>query len=478
MLRRHRQLRSQVHHWLDVSLFAVALWLAHWIRENVALDEHLGWLPGIGFWLERKLSDPILPFYNYIWLYLIVLPLVPIVLERQGFYKRPLFFSRHQTVWALAKTAAITTAVSIFAIYLSQNQTVVARSVMILFGAIAFALVYLKEELVQWSYKSKFGQAQITTRLLLIGTSKDTAKLRANILAKAEGGIEIVKEVDLNETPVTQLVDLLHEYSVNGVVISAKHAYFEQVEKAIQACEIEGVEAWLVADFFNTQISRTSLDDFYGQPVLVFHSGPEGSWQGILKHVVDFVGACVLLAISSPVLIFAAIWIKLSSPGPIFFKQMRSGLNGQPFMMFKFRTMVTDAEQRKQELAALNEMSGPVFKVTNDPRITRAGKWLRKFSIDEFPQLINVIRGDMSLVGPRPLPVDEVKRFDDFAHRRRLSVRPGITCLWQVSGRNQVSNFKDWVRLDLEYIDNWSLWLDIKILLRTIPVVLLAKGAK
>jgi lipopolysaccharide/colanic/teichoic acid biosynthesis glycosyltransferase len=160
------------------------------------------------------------------------------------------------------------------------------------------------------------------------------------------------------------------------------------------------------------------------------------------------------------------------------FRQQRAGLNGRPFTMFKFRSMVTNAEQLKQELAALNEMSGPVFKVTNDPRITRVGKFLRKWSIDELPQLLNVVRGEMSLVGPRPLPVDEVARFDDLAHRRRLSVPPGLTCLWQVSGRNDVKDFKEWVRLDLEYIDNWSLWLDIKILLRTIPAVFTGAGAK
>ncbi|HTL18006.1 MAG TPA: sugar transferase, partial [Patescibacteria group bacterium] len=145
--------------------------------------------------------------------------------------------------------------------------------------------------------------------------------------------------------------------------------------------------------------------------------------------------------------------------------------------LYKFRTMVTNAEQLKHELAAMNEMSGPVFKVINDPRITKFGRFLRKFSIDELPQLINVLRGEMSLVGPRPLPVDEVKRFNDLAHRRRLSVKPGLTCLWQVSGRNQVKDFKDWVRLDLEYIDNWSLWLDVKIICRTLPVVLTGVGA-
>jgi lipopolysaccharide/colanic/teichoic acid biosynthesis glycosyltransferase len=146
--------------------------------------------------------------------------------------------------------------------------------------------------------------------------------------------------------------------------------------------------------------------------------------------------------------------------------------------MYKFRTMVSNAEQLKAELAAMNEMSGPVFKISSDPRITRIGRWLRKFSLDEFPQLFNVLRGEMSLVGPRPLPVDEVKRFNDLAHRRRLSVKPGLTCLWQISGRNNVTDFKDWVRLDLEYIDNWSLWLDLKILWRTVPIVLTGAGAR
>jgi lipopolysaccharide/colanic/teichoic acid biosynthesis glycosyltransferase len=177
-------------------------------------------------------------------------------------------------------------------------------------------------------------------------------------------------------------------------------------------------------------------------------------------------------------MLFIAALVKFTSPGPAFFRQQRSGLNGAPFEILKFRTMTSNAEQLKHELAAMNEMSGPVFKVTNDPRITRFGRWLRKYSLDELPQLFNVLRGDMSLVGPRPLPVDEVRRFSDLAHRRRLSVKPGITCLWQVKGRNQISDFKEWVRLDLEYIDNWSIWLDLKILLLTPPAVLRGTGAK
>lgn len=198
----------------------------------------------------------------------------------------------------------------------------------------------------------------------------------------------------------------------------------------------------------------------------------------MIKQFIDASGALFLLSVLGPtVMLPAAIILKLTSPGPVLFRQKRAGLNGRPFTMYKFRSMVTNAEQLKGELASLNEMSGPVFKVSNDPRVTKFGRVLRKYSLDEFPQLFNVFLGQMSLVGPRPLPVEEVSRFDDLAHRRRLSVKPGLTCLWQVGGRNEVSDFKEWVRLDLEYIDHWSLWLDFKILWWTIPVVLLGKGA-
>ena len=234
----------------------------------------------------------------------------------------------------------------------------------------------------------------------------------------------------------------------------------------------------MLADFFQPQISQTNLDELHGRPVLVFRSAPADSWPRLVKSAMDTVVAALALLLFSLPLLLVALAVKLTSQGPVLFRQARCGLNGQPFMMYKFRSMVTDAEQRRDELAKFNEMDGPVFKITHDPRITPIGKWLRKFSVDELPQLYNVLKGDMSLVGPRPLPVDEVKRFDDVAHRRRLSVKPGLTCLWQIQGRSNVTNFKEWVRLDLEYIDNWSLWLDLKIILMTVPVVIRGSGAK
>jgi exopolysaccharide biosynthesis polyprenyl glycosylphosphotransferase len=465
MLRRHRQLRAQLHQLIDAGLFVVALGLAHFWRSHWKISI-LGGNPEIE------------SFDQYLQITVLIFFLSPLVLRTQGFYSRPLLSSRSDTAWTLLKSCAIITITVILAIFLFRAQHWIARSVVILFGFVGFALVFLKEELVRWAVQSDFGRSQMKKRLILVGAPDETARLRSELKNSSHEGMEIILELDLQTTPVERLVEYLHEHSVNAVILSARHTEFGQVEKTIQACELEGVEAWLVADFFKTQICRTSLDDFHGHPVLVFRSAPEDSWQAVAKLVFDFIGSLCFLVFFSWIYVLIAILIKLTSPGPIFFRQQRSGLNGHPFVMYKFRSMVTDAEQRQHELAVLNEMSGPVFKVTNDPRITKIGRFLRRTSLDELPQMFNVLCGNMSIVGPRPLPVHEVKRFDDLAHRRRLSVKPGLTCLWQISGRNQINDFKDWVRLDLEYIDNWSLWLDFKILWRTVPVVLLAKGAK
>jgi exopolysaccharide biosynthesis polyprenyl glycosylphosphotransferase len=455
----------QIHQLMDACLFALSFWLAYMVRANQDLIDLLGLRP----WT--------MPFDTYVRLYLILIPAAPLILERIGFYGRSPFCARSLTAWILFKGCCFTVLAVILAMFLFHMPPV-ARGVVAWFGFISFGVVFVKEEALRRFASTKMAQAQYRRRVILVGASDETARMEVELKSKSEQEVAILARLDLSEAPVQRLVELLHEHSPNGVILSARHAYFEQVEAAIRACELEGVEAWLVADFFKAQISRTSFDDFYGWPVLVFRSTPESSWGRVVKQLMDTVGSFVLLIGLSWLFALIALFIKLTSPGPVLFRQQRSGINGRPFTIYKFRTMVTNAEQLKHELATMNEMSGPVFKVTNDPRVTRIGKVLRKYSLDEFPQLFNVLRGEMSLVGPRPLPVDEVKRFYDLAHRRRLSVKPGLTCLWQISGRNNVTDFKDWVRLDLEYIDNWSLWLDVKILWRTLPAVLAGTGAK
>ncbi len=463
MLRRDRQIRMQIHQLMDACLFALGFWLAYVLRSNPDIIHLLG-LP------------PINKFEDYVWLYIIVIPAAPLILEAQGFYNRPTLCSRRTTAWLLFKGCLITALALILVLFFFRM--VIGRMVIVWFGFVSFALVFAKEELLRGFLQSKLAQSSFRRKFILVGTTEETAHMRAELKEKSEETIEILAELNLNEASLERLISMLHEYSVNGVIISARHTYFEQVEAVVRACELEGVEAWLVAEFFKMQISRTSLDDFYGRPVLVFRTTPEASWEGVLKQLLDRIGALILLLGFSWLFVIVGVLIKLGSRGPILFRQKRSGLNGEPFTIYKFRTMVTNAEQFQHELAAMNEMTGPVFKVSNDPRVTPIGKFLRKASLDELPQLLNVLRGEMSLVGPRPLPVDEVRRFNDLAHRRRLSVKPGITCLWQISGRNNVSDFRDWVRLDLEYIDNWSLWLDLKILWRTVPVVLTGVGAR
>lgn len=461
MLRRDRQLLTQISQLRDAALFAVALWIAYQFRAVWFID----WFP----------KGPTEPFKEFAWLYLLIIPGAPIILEALGFYHRPVLALRRHTIWTLFKGCSLITLAVILVMFFFKLN--LARAVILLFWPISIVLIYLNDELMRWFYRSRYAQAQLNKRVVLIGTPPDTAKMKSD-LGTLGTAIEFVGELDINDTGVKELVALLHKASPHSVVINAKHTFFGQVEKAILACEREGIDAWLVADFFKTQISRTTLDDLHGRPVLVFRSTPEASWQGVCKHVIDAIGSVVLLFFALPIMGIIALAIRRTSPGPVLFRQERCGLHGRPFVMLKFRSMETNAAQRQHELAALNEMGGPVFKLTKDPRVTKVGAFLRKYSLDELPQLFNVLRGEMSLVGPRPLPVYEVEKFDDPAHRRRLSVKPGLTCLWQISGRNEVRDFSDWVRLDLEYIDNWSLWLDVKILMRTIPVVLSGAGAR
>ena len=465
MLQRDRQIRTQVQQLADASLFAASFWLAFLVRGLSFFSDQLG--------LEIIQPDA---FEQVVWLYFALVPAAPLVLESQGFYNRPVVGSRKALFWPLVRSCCIVTLGLVLLLFLFRGTA--PRGVMVLFGFISFFLIWLKEEIILGALHSHLAKSQYRRRIILAGIPAETARMRREFVTRHGDEVVVVAEFNLAAAPVRELIELLHEHSVSGVLVSAKHAYFEQVENVIKLCEVEGVEAWLVADFFATQIARASFDELLGRPLIVFRTTPEASWPMLFKLALDFFGSLALLIVASPVMVLVALLVKFTSPGPVFFRQQRSGLNGAPFTIFKFRTMTSNAEQLKHELASMNEMSGPVFKVTNDPRVTPVGKWLRKWSLDELPQLFNVVRGEMSLVGPRPLPVDEVKRFNDLAHRRRLSVKPGLTCLWQVKGRNKISDFKEWVRLDLEYIDNWSIWLDIAILIRTIPAVFSASGAK
>ena len=326
--------------------------------------------------------------------------------------------------------------------------------------------------------RRRAGRGEMRERVLLAGVPEDIAALERSLTPEESILLEVAERIEIEKQPISDLVEAMHRHTVSRVIFAAGHGQLNRVEEAIGACEVEGVPAWLVANFIQTAIAKPDFDAFCGRPMLVFRSTPDVSWAFRIKGLIDRFGALIGLLVFAIPMLIVALGIRLTSNGPVIFKQERAGKNGKPFVMYKFRSMSSDAEMRRAELLPFNQMRGPVFKVEADPRITPLGRWLRRTSMDELPQLFNVLKGNMSLVGPRPLPLYEVEQFENTAQRRRLSVKPGLTCLWQISGRNQVKDFSDWVTLDLEYIDHWSLGLDLKILLRTIPTVLFGLGAK
>jgi len=274
-----------------------------------------------------------------------------------------------------------------------------------------------------------------------------------------------------------QLNSVIANHAIDEVLVALPmDKYGSLVETIVHECEEQGIIVRVRTGMSRLQFARSSVDELEGVPVMTFQSGPVDSWQLIMKRVIDILGSVALLVALAPLFALVMLLIRLESHGSIFFAQERIGLNKRRFRMLKFRTMVDGADRLQHMLEDLNEADGPVFKIKKDPRITRVGKILRRFSIDEFPQLINVLLGDMSLVGPRPLPVRDVERIDIRWQKRRFSIKPGLTCLWQVSGRSEIG-FNEWVRLDLDYIDRWSLGLDLLILLKTIPAVFKGPGA-
>jgi len=463
MIGRRQELNLQLLQIADGLLLAVAFWLAHAFR-----------FLGAEWFVFQK---PIGPFSEFQWLLFIILPFGPIFLETQGFYGHPLHKGIRRSIQQLGH-AAFWLGLVIAACAYFLKLGVPSRAVMPLFAVIGGTFLLARERVTIARYRALGKREDLREPVILVGTPTDRRVLRESLPAEQLQELLVVEEFDIESQPVSALVEALHKHSVSRVIFAGGHSHLDRLQQAIAACEIEGVEAWLIADFIRTSIARPEFDVFGAHPVLVFRTTPELSVTLAVKALIDRAGALVVLALTSWLMLLVALAIRVTSPGPIVFRQKRAGKNGRPFTMFKFRSMQTNAEMLHSELVAYNQMSGPVFKIDKDPRVTPIGRFIRKTSLDELPQLLNVLRGDMSLVGPRPLPIYEVEKFESPAQRRRLSMKPGLTCLWQVSGRNEVKSFDQWVKLDLEYIDNWSLLLDLKILLMTVPVVVLGRGAR
>jgi exopolysaccharide biosynthesis polyprenyl glycosylphosphotransferase len=327
-----------------------------------------------------------------------------------------------------------------------------------------------------------------TQDVIIVGSGPRALSVYRQLSADRQGGYNVLGFVDSTEAVASeeighrllgrldQLESILMRQALDEVVIALPmRSRYNAIDSAIQVCARVGVRAKYLADVFPDSIARLRFEDSRELPAVAIAIAPEDG-RLLVKRLIDILGSIIGLAVFAPVMAVTTLAIKLTSAGPVIFAQERFGLNKRRFRMYKFRTMTADAEVRQAAVEHLNEARGPVFKIRNDPRLTRIGGFLRKSSIDELPQLLNVLRGEMSLVGPRPMAVRDVGRFTEAAPMRRFSVLPGLTCLWQVSGRSELG-FEDWMRLDLQYINQWSLTLDFLILARTVPAVLRGVGA-
>jgi exopolysaccharide biosynthesis polyprenyl glycosylphosphotransferase len=410
----------------------------------------------------------------------------PLVLERFGMYTS----HRYEDVLSVLRPLAAASAASV--VMLSTVAFAISAPVAPLFP-IAFGL--LNFAVLATVRVASFAVVRIARRaganyrnLLVIGSGPRARYVEQVIASHPEWGLRIVSFIDDGEPEggphvpperVHKFIDvptLLREEAIDEAVIACPLSILPTISSVVHACTTIGVPVVLLSDLFGDHFPAPQLRYFDSFTALSFAPVHHNEVELAVKRMIDLAGSVVGILLAAPLLALAAIAIRLDSAGPIFFRQMRCGLNGRRFEMLKLRTMCVDAEKRKVEFLHLNEMDGPVFKITQDPRMTRVGRWLRRLSIDEVPQLWNVFRGDMSLVGPRPPTPDEVAKYEP-TERRRLSMRPGITCFWQVSGRNELS-FSEWMKLDLLYIDSWSLLTDLRLLVRTVPAVLWRRGAR
>jgi exopolysaccharide biosynthesis polyprenyl glycosylphosphotransferase len=327
--------------------------------------------------------------------------------------------------------------------------------------------------------------------LLIVGTNQRAVNYAKKVESRPELGCIIVGFVENGwsdnrafrlsgysiVTDFEKFPEFIRTQVVDEVMVCLPmKSHYKKSSEIVKICAEQGVLVRFLSDFFNLDVATSRAETLDDDSVITICAGAMRGWPLLAKRGIDVLLSLIILLLAAPCLIPIALVIKLTSPGPVLFIQERVGLNKRKFRLYKFRTMVPDAEKMQKDFEQLNQVSGPVFKIKNDPRITRTGKYLRNASIDELPQLFNVLKGDMSLVGPRPLPVRDYDGFDEDWQRRRFSVRPGITCLWQINGRNSIP-FEKWMELDMEYIDRWSLWLDLLILLKTVPAVVRGSGA-
>ncbi|MFA5100092.1 MAG: sugar transferase [Candidatus Omnitrophota bacterium] len=446
----------------------------------------------IAYMLRDNLNDGVQGLYP-LSSYIAFLPIILIVSVSMLFFFGIYDSFRTKTLWEVMVIVAkaFFSAFVIFSgiVFIAHKGYVSRAFIGLIFGSAA-ALVYGEKVCVILFFRLVRSRGFNYKHLLIVGTGRRAQQFVDLISEHASWGFKIVGLIDDDASlkgksvygqkvlgTLKDITDIIHNRVIDEVVFVVPRSWLNKIEDIMYLCEAEGLRIHVAVDYFELKFSRGRINELDKFPLLTFSNTPGHIGELMCKRAFDVLISAVILVLCLPLFIVVAIIIKLSSAGPVFFKQKRVGLHGRTFNLIKFRTMVKDAELKLKELMVHNEMSGPAFKMTNDPRITPFGRFLRKFSIDELPQFWNVLIGNMSIVGPRPPLPSEVKQYDPW-QRRRLSMRPGITCLWQVSGRNKIVDFAKWVKMDLDYIDDWSFWTDMKIFAKTVPVVLFGIGAK
>ena len=450
------------------ALALVSLWLAM-TAARAMLREHwtLDLIPG---------PEPILEevsFSLHAWMAVVLVPAWLWALARLRTYDD----LHHAPRWsAVMKSSGLALLLSLGLFFALHTTDFLSRSLVFSFAIATVPTIWLSRIVHRRLSEHARPDSEIW-RVVLVGSPDAAARLIPRLRADIIGLIPLGDVADPPLPILGRLADLeqiLVQHPIDQILLAQWDP--ATLSRVAECCEELGVPFSVEANFLDLTLAQARLEQHGGADLLTFSALPSDTIALATKRILDLVGALILMLLTAPLMLLAMLAIRLEDGGPVLFSQERVGRFGRRFTMFKFRSMITDAERARDEIAHLNEMDGPVFKSAQDPRITRVGRWLRRTSIDELPQLVNVLRGEMSLVGPRPPLPTEVASYKRW-QRRRLSVRPGLTCIWQVSGRNRV-DFDTWMRLDLEYIDNWSLLLDLKLLLKTIPAVLTGNGAR
>jgi exopolysaccharide biosynthesis polyprenyl glycosylphosphotransferase len=407
-----------------------------------------------------------------------------------GFYQSKRLSTQVSLVIDAAKATTLA-AISLVVIAKVFKVTMVTLGFTIVFWIVSSATIIIARVAVRYVLRTIRLHGRNLRNVLILGTNSRAIEFARRIEGKPELGYRVLGFVDNHWAGLEEFLrhqyslccsfDELPEYLRRNVIDEVAiylplRSFYEHTSQIAGLCEQHGIIMRFASDLFNLKIARSHADDMDGESHIMAHSAPREDWSILVKRALDVTVSFGLLVIFAPIILVVALLVKCTSEGQVFFQQERVGINKRRFRIYKFRTMVADADRMLPDLERFNEASGPVFKIKNDPRMTPIGRVLRRTSIDEFPQLFNVLKGDMSLVGPRPLPVRDYEGFNQDWQRRRFSIRPGITCLWQVNGRSSIS-FDKWMQLDLQYMDEWSLWLDLKILARTVPAVLKGSGA-